>query len=458
MNQYDSGDLNWEGWRKLVRHRFKNHDETLKVAQQRAASRLVLSPKTVDGYLKKSDVAFRNFRALNESLGVDIYEALAALGAIPNSLGQAMVERERALAANQTLLEQVSKLSRISGAALVARSVLESQSLAEWAFACCPAIEGPSGYELHVANRISLVATGVPELTDDEVRLLAIQELGDALTTAGAVSIGDVDQKQFPVAKGIAKSLWSVEVLDASRPPHPSVAKAQYDRIVILSTSSRAWPSDVGSLIAYRLGFGYANDCHAAITLFGYPAPGARETAAGFQVLTSSAAHLGQYVVSGCIYRSGQPFDDSTQHPILDFVTQHDDEQTLIVLLDQTDDLYNPQLKRRTQDVVQLESYRTALRTAAEQSHGPVLIIETTEPHHQGTEWDRRNTRWWRAMATAATVLNLIDAPRRTHGDRLTANVPTGFRNFWRDFDGSLIEPARGLGRVIDLGVSTPRS
>ncbi len=453
-------DLPWDRWRDYIR----DHLAKTGVKQDtyiRAAARLLnVTRGTVKGYLHgPGKVPFKRFAKLNEAAGLDVFVGLACLGVVPETFGTAMLEKHQLEIRNREQQEQLAQLAAASGPALVAKAVLETSG---WSIGCRPVYEGPSGYEMHVANRLTLVANDRPTTSGQDLVELARRELGPALAAAGAIEIGDRGQDQYPTATEVNKSMWAVEVLDAPRPPVLGVSQATLHSIVVIGTTVHSWPDDVGSLIAHSLGFGFANDRRLAVSLFGAIAKDARHYATAFRSLTATRDSRTNYVIAGRLSdNGGEPFMAS--HPALDFLASNDDLRTVVVILDQTDQLIE-RWEAADGNTENTKQWRDALRAAAMNSRQPSIIVETNHPFAGGSEPAERSRRMAyteRAMSTASLVLANLQrsfgvTPVFAGPGVRRHSCPEGFQNFHRDYSAGFgdnltagyVPDRHGVGRI----------
>lgn len=126
-----------------------------------------------------------------------------------------------------------------------------------------------------------------PEKASSDQRTAASMAIGNALEGVDAIRsaliaancerIRPEDRVQFPLRQGVPAARYAVNRFARERAPELDRVALNLqghdmsEQILVLSTTLRAWPSDVGAYLARALGWGLHTTRSVALRLYGYP-------------------------------------------------------------------------------------------------------------------------------------------------------------------------------------------
>lgn len=173
------------------------------------------------------------------------------------------------LAKLQTKMEEatrsVAEVGRSEGAANIVRAGLARR----FAVAVFPAIEGPPGYGMHVADRLDIAqADGSPTTRDD---VWNEPELRTALRSVGAIGSNRGPRWHHAPGRDSGVSHWSISHVGAPSSAAVNLPHLGMKAVSIVATTVDSWVTDVGALLAMFLGYGYTSVRDLATELSGNP-------------------------------------------------------------------------------------------------------------------------------------------------------------------------------------------
>lgn len=181
------------------------------------------------------------------------------LGAVPSEgLGAELYAQKRILELTHEVQALEGQVRAADTTAATGRIVAAATSTGRWAVAAHPAIEGPTGVPIHVADRLTFRHVG-PRVLDGETLRDALEE-----------DLADAFHQNHVVFAPYAKTVWqqgldhaplSYSVAHTVSPFGPSRmwSHAGVESISVVSTTLGTWVFDVAAIVARMIGYGFVN-------------------------------------------------------------------------------------------------------------------------------------------------------------------------------------------------------
>lgn len=157
--------------------------------------------------------------------------------------------------------EAAARIGSAVGAALVTQKACE---LGTWAVGVYPALEGPSGFQLHVADRLTFIRTDGAPVGQGEVW----GDFEEELRATDAIP-SQATAPRWPGSPESLEANWVIPRVGATRSSEIQIPYPGLRCIAVVSLTVQAWANDIASHLADVLGYGQMSTRALAADLTG---------------------------------------------------------------------------------------------------------------------------------------------------------------------------------------------
>jgi transcriptional regulator with XRE-family HTH domain len=260
-------DSSWRAFRAELKAHLDGERSSRPVLVKQLAARLQVTPQTVSNWLgARSKPALHQLPAIAETLGMGadpdqgiVWDPLylpARMGIVPDQPIDSSALVADAVTAQKlrhrvARLHEAAQLGQATGSTAIIRRAFD---LGTWEVGFHPAMEGPAGYQIHVADRITFRRTDSRPTDKGEVWADFEQEL----RACGAILARTKAPRWEPLA-GSVEATWTIPLVGATRPSSGQLAYEGVRSIAVISLTAQSWGNDVASHLADVLGYGQAS-------------------------------------------------------------------------------------------------------------------------------------------------------------------------------------------------------